>query len=179
MTQSRLLLLALIVLGLLFALGIGLGATNQEKPPDTDNEDAMKKYADKFSSTSWSKLLTDALSPIIPKLQPAEVSIGNSMTPLTQTRFPQMNRDSSLILTVLPISEEAYIPVRQAVLVRKSGVVQITFTSSNAENESLRKQELKSTPIWREEKFTIPKEGGTFTLTCGDNTPCQVELKKS
>lgn len=177
MTQSRVLLLVLIALGLVFALGIGLGATNTEQPPDTDDEVKMKDYAEKFSSTSWSQLLTGALSPIIPKLQPSEITIGNSKTPLTQKNFPQINRDSSLVVTVLPISEEAYIPVRQAVMVRQSGVVQITFSSPKAENESLRKQKLKASPTWKEEKFTIPKNGGTFTLTCGDSASCRVELK--
>ena len=188
MTPSRLLLVVLIILGLVFALGIGLGASNNEKPPNKDNEKEMKRFVKDFTSKSWSKLLTDGLSPVFPKLLPAEIKKGASKALVGQKRFPTINKSSSLVLNIAPLAEDSWIPVRQAALVRKRGSVKVYFEFLLAENESLRMQCIPSkkdcddaqpSQKWDEESLTIPQEGGTLTLTCGDDVPCRVELKES
>ncbi len=188
MTQSRLLLVILIVLGLIFALGIGIGASNNEKPPDTDSENDIKKSVDQFLSKPWSKLLTNALNPLIPQLLPSEMTKKNSTTPLTNKRLHQINMGTTLVLKILPLSEEAWIPVRQAAMMRKRGTVKILFQSLRAETESLRTQCIPSKKDcsnaqpnrkWNEETLTIPKEGGTLSLICADDSSCRVALTET
>lgn len=74
MTQSRLLLLVLIALGLVFAIGIGLGATNETTEDSTDE--------------NYKKKLLAFLLPLIPKLEiPETIKNGSSVSPISAEAY--------------------------------------------------------------------------------------------
>lgn len=183
MSVSKIAVVVLILLGLLFFFGVGAGlhfnGQDEEKARCCEREDCPRKDC----SPDWTESLSGLFDSLRPRLD---------LPPSEQAKLARIPALSSVSLNV-PAAESSLLspPLRMATFRRSAGLVQIVFVPAHPEKipDSMRKlrdpqklslprtEKRKENDDLQQGSVAIVETGGVLNVACLSNTPCQLELK--
>jgi hypothetical protein len=167
MSSTKIVIIVLVLIGLLFIIFVARGALRSEPTARSD-----QKTAKKTKPPDWTKSIKGLFSSLQPKL------------PLKEKSYPSSSGNPENI----PPDEKH--PFRTATFLFKSGTAEITYKdvtpiesgSPLKDMDNPQKCKLPQDPdpdISDRNRCSILafKRGGTFTFTCTGNTACRVEVE--
>jgi hypothetical protein len=160
MTASKVFIIVLILIAVLFVAGIGIGFHQNDSQPDPHN----------FTAPNWTNMLSDWLSPSLDLTTLTPVT-GSCIQP-AQKMF-MLSPGTSCVLRV-PSVKQNYRKLKLHLIT--GGSATLSYASPPGTDGDLSKQQL-TWPGKDPQSLLALAAGGKLTLTCGSAPPCQLQAQ--
>ncbi|MGG6295134.1 hypothetical protein ACQ4M4_12140 [Leptolyngbya sp. AN02str] len=169
MSRSKLIVIGLIVIGLLFFVALGFGYGNRNSGATTERE-----YAEQGQFPNWAVGMADVLAPFSPKVQLETAAVifkSGDVLNFAPNRLPGST-------FTIPPSDR---PFRVATFERQAGQFRLEYQDRTdaAERLDLQEQSLEiPTEQGRDRASLVAMQaGGTLQIWCEGAIACQLSLR--
>jgi len=160
MTGPRIFIIILVVLGVLFFVGLGIGLNQNDSQPDVNN----------FSPPSWTSSLGDWLSPSL-DLTTVQVVEGTCLEAAQKTFALAPHSNCHL---QVPAASQQYRKLKLHLVSGNS--ITVNYNSPTDSDPNLSKQDL-AWPGKDPQTLLVLSGGGSIVLSCGSGPSCMLQVQ--
>jgi len=160
MTGPRIFIIVLVLLGVLFIVGLGMGLRQNDAQPNANN----------VSPPNWTSTLGDWLSPSL-DLTTVQLTAGACLQAAQKSFTLAAGSDCQL---QVPAANKKYRKLKLHLVTGAS--VKVNYTAPTNTDPNLSKQDL-SWPGKDPQTLLVLAGGGSIVLSCGKGTSCLLETQ--